>query len=99
MHLPERWGILQFADGAVNKTAAIPYPDWAAREVAMALYYAEKAYSEQHNGTYTEDLSALQVCVIAPPIQYRSILTIWYCSVRRIHRIRSIRRIRIRQGD
>jgi hypothetical protein len=61
MHLPERWGVLQFAEGPVNGTIPQRYPDWPAREVAMALYYAQKAFADSHNGSYTTDLAALAV--------------------------------------
>eukprot|EP00884_Botryococcus_braunii_P005144 jgi/Botrbrau1/14630/Bobra.0364s0014.1 len=59
MHLPERWGVLQFAEGPVNQTVPQAYPNWPAREVAMALYHAQKAFAEKHNGSYTADVAAL----------------------------------------
>lgn len=61
MHLPERWGVLQFAEGTVNQTAPQRYPHWATREVAMSLYHAQKAYATTHNGSYTSDVAALAV--------------------------------------
>ena len=60
MHVPERWGIVQFsAVSAGGGTAAFaPPPDedvrWALREV----YYAEVRYQKAH-GRYTSDLAAL----------------------------------------
>jgi hypothetical protein len=65
MHLPERWGMLQFADGPVNATEPVRNPQWTVRSVAMALYYAEHAYADQNNGSFTDDLSLLQA--FAPP--------------------------------
>jgi len=65
MHLPEKWGMLQFSDAAVNTTAPIRNPQWTVRSVAMALYYAQHAYADAHNGTFTEDVAALYV--FAPP--------------------------------
>lgn len=62
MHLPERWGFLQFADGPVNGTAPVHNTQWPVRSVAMALYYAQHAYfsnSTAGNGTFTADVSAL----------------------------------------
>jgi hypothetical protein len=59
MHLPERWGILQFAAGAVNATAPVRNPEWTVRSVAMALYYAEHAFASANNGTFTADVTSL----------------------------------------
>jgi len=59
MHLPERWGILQFADGAVNKTEAANYDRWPSQAAAVALYYAQKAFAGANDGAYTEDFQQL----------------------------------------
>ncbi len=53
MHLPERWGMLQFASGAVNATPAVRNAEWPVRAIAAATYYAEHAYAAAHNGTFT----------------------------------------------
>lgn len=64
MHLPERWGFLQFADTAINQTQPVTSPEWPVRQVAMALYYAQHAYAGAPapaggNGTYTASIAAL----------------------------------------
>lgn len=42
MHLPERWGMLQFASGRVNATPAAYNRQWTVRAVAAAVYYANR---------------------------------------------------------
>lgn len=62
MHLPEMWGMLQFATGPVNGTAPVRNPEWPVRSVAMALYYAQHAYAASPtggNGTYAADVAQL----------------------------------------
>jgi hypothetical protein len=54
MHLPEKWGMLQFASGAVNATPPVTNSEWPVRAIAAAVYYAEQAYAGAHNGTFTE---------------------------------------------
>lgn len=63
MHLPERWGMLQFAVGAVNATPAVANPEWPLRAISAALYDAQHAYAAAHNGSFTEDLGALAAFV------------------------------------
>jgi len=65
MHLPERWGILEFSAGPVNETAAHFYAQWPSRSAAMAIYYAEHAYKKEH-GSFTSDLSELLPYSAAP---------------------------------
>ena len=52
MHLPERWGILQFETQAKKEIKY--YEEWDARCAAMAIYYAQKAYHKEE-GKYTTD--------------------------------------------
>ena len=59
MHLPEKWGMLQFATGTVNMTAAVTNGEWPVRAIAAAVYYAEHAYAGDHNGTFTERVDDL----------------------------------------
>jgi len=59
MHLPERWGILQFEDSKVNETGASYYQEWPSRSAAMAIYYAQHAYASKHGGNYSSKLSDL----------------------------------------
>jgi hypothetical protein len=60
MHMPERWGVVQFADAAAGE-AATPFVEdrndrvkWALRR----LYYRQRAYRSAH-GRYAHDLSML----------------------------------------
>lgn len=57
MHLPERWGIVQFE--TEKQSDYKYYEEWPARCTAMALYYALKAYHEE-KGEYTDDIDALK---------------------------------------
>lgn len=57
MHLPERWGILQFEDSM--ETGASYYQEWPSRSAAMAIYYAQHAYASKHGGNYTAVLAEL----------------------------------------
>ena len=59
MHLPEKWGFLQFASGPVNATPAVRNVEWPARSIAAAVYYAEHAFAAANNGTYTARVADL----------------------------------------
>ncbi len=59
MHLPEKWGFLQFSTDPVNTTAEVYAADWAVRSVAIDLYYAQHIY-KQANSKFTDDLSELE---------------------------------------
>mmetsp|Transcript_19695 Transcript_19695/g.51374 ORF Transcript_19695/g.51374 Transcript_19695/m.51374 type:complete len:451 (+) Transcript_19695:175-1527(+) len=66
MHLPERWGVLQFAGVQVDRAAPAPYPHWSLRHIAMSLYDAQRAYAaSSRGGVYTADVDALRP--LAPP--------------------------------
>jgi len=58
MHLPERWGYLQFATGAVNQTQPIIDPEWPQRSALAQIYYSEHEYMAVV-GYFTADLSQL----------------------------------------
>ncbi|CAJ1362924.1 unnamed protein product [Effrenium voratum] len=58
MHLPERWGILQFED-SVNATKASYYREWPSRSAAMAVYYAQHAFAKENGGRFTAQLAEL----------------------------------------
>mmetsp|Transcript_1299 Transcript_1299/g.1989 ORF Transcript_1299/g.1989 Transcript_1299/m.1989 type:complete len:224 (+) Transcript_1299:135-806(+) len=61
MHLPERWGIVQFEESTTTRSserAKIYYGEWPCRCAAMAIYYAMKGYHEKE-GEYTSDIEAL----------------------------------------
>ena len=66
MHLPERWGVLHFSDGQPGSVQPAPLADWALRQTAMAVYYAEKAFASANNGTYAANVSALASYVAYP---------------------------------
>jgi hypothetical protein len=80
MHLPERWGQLQFAAGPVNGTPAVVNPEWPVRAQAAALYYAQHAWAAgPGGGNFTDDVAALArlsptpwalngTCSAAPPV-------------------------------
>lgn len=57
MHLPERWGIVQFE--STPGDAKVYYEEWPARCAAMALYYAMKGYHEKEE-RYTHEIEALK---------------------------------------
>jgi hypothetical protein len=60
MHLPERWGFLQFSTAEqVGTTAAVPNAEWPIRQVAMELYHAQHAFAKQNNGSFTSSLNDL----------------------------------------
>lgn len=58
MHLPDAWGLVQFApaEGAL----ALADPTSMARQAAMSVYYAQAAYIEEH-GEYAGRLDELRV--------------------------------------
>jgi hypothetical protein len=57
MHLPERWGVLQFANGAADAQHQRDR-SWSVRQVAMTLYYAQVRH-RQDTGAFTDDLASL----------------------------------------
>jgi hypothetical protein len=59
MHHPEMWGFLQFADDKVNQTSPKKNEQWPGRYVAHELYYAQVAYAQANNGSYTDNIDAL----------------------------------------
>eukprot|EP01084_Bolivina_argentea_P298302 514031_1 len=81
MHQPDRWGILQFSvetDPLHHPTNILYYREWSIREMAMSVYYAEKAYIKANAGkTYTDNLNSIQpytttplngTCLISQPV-------------------------------
>jgi hypothetical protein len=67
MHLPERWGILQFSSSTSpsKDDMKVHYEEWDCRCCAMALYYAEKEYFEKENH-YTDNIEKLKT-FFGPP--------------------------------
>ena len=61
MHLPERWGILQFSSSTSprNDEVVLEYKEWDVRCCAMAVYYAQKGYYNKE-GKYTDLIESLK---------------------------------------
>mmetsp|Transcript_15980 Transcript_15980/g.30357 ORF Transcript_15980/g.30357 Transcript_15980/m.30357 type:complete len:222 (+) Transcript_15980:697-1362(+) len=65
MHLPERWGILQFSGKSTpsresGEDAEMKYyEEWECRCAAMALYYAQKGFHKEM-GLYTDKVELLK---------------------------------------
>jgi len=76
MHLPDAWGYIVFGDkkspdhgdkndaeiGTLyNGISTLPRdPSWPGRLAAMNVYYAQKAFSGQHNGTYAGSIDEMK---------------------------------------
>lgn len=59
MHLPEKWGMLQFSTDLVGTTLPKYNKEWTIRSVAMSLYYAQHAYYSQ-KGHFTVNIFDLE---------------------------------------
>lgn len=74
MHLPERWGIVQFESEKGCSTRF--YEEWPSRCAAMSIYYAMKEYNEKV-GKYTSNVEALKPFAKQPfPISKEASITI-----------------------
>jgi len=60
MHIPERWGYLQFSEGRVNTTAAVRSDEWSLRTLTLAAFAAMKSYAGAHGGQFTSDVAQLR---------------------------------------
>jgi hypothetical protein len=62
MHYPEMWGFVQFSDkpAGSQKVSFVQKPEEAAKCYLRRLYYNQKKFLYQ-NGTYTSDLSKLNI--------------------------------------
>ena len=58
-HMPEAYGFLQFADSAVNATAAVPSREWPGRALAAQAMYAQQAFAQDHCGAFAGTVQAL----------------------------------------
>merc|ERR1711957_336909 len=59
MHLPERWGIIQFSKETPSTDVQMKnYDEWPARCAAMAMYYAMTRYQSKES-SFTDDVNAL----------------------------------------
>jgi hypothetical protein len=66
MHMPERWGYLQFSTAAPGQATFRPDPALAARAVLHRVYYAQRDYREQH-GAYARSLDLLGLAGLSHP--------------------------------
>jgi hypothetical protein len=66
MHMPERWGFVQFADVPAGGRAApfVENPDERVKWALRRLYYRQRAFRAAH-GRYASDLAALDAANIA----------------------------------
>ncbi|XP_022091034.1 uncharacterized protein LOC110979498 isoform X2 [Acanthaster planci] len=60
MHLPERWGIIQFSTGKVNSSKFIRDPKWPMYNSLVEVYNAEKIFNAIA-GYYTSNLTQLEL--------------------------------------
>jgi len=60
MHIPERWGIIQFSADPVNTTTYTPDPFWTLRSVLHEVYNAERSFNTL-SGYFTSDLTKLNL--------------------------------------
>ncbi|XP_064602962.1 uncharacterized protein LOC135468561 isoform X3 [Liolophura sinensis] len=60
LHLPDRWGLLQFSRGAVKSTSFTPNEQW---KISQALFDVFNAMKKYHGvfGLYTDDKSMLDL--------------------------------------
>jgi len=60
MHLPEKWGFVQFSSDPVNHTTFQPDPHWTLRSILLQVYYAEREFRSV-TGYYTPDIQKLKL--------------------------------------
>jgi Carbohydrate family 9 binding domain-like len=65
MHMPERWGFVQFSDATAGArtTAFVENPNERVKWALRRLYYRQRQYQAAHGG-YASDLAALDVADI-----------------------------------
>lgn len=77
MHLPERWGFIQFSTDTVNTTEFVQTPNWPVYSALVMLYDAEKKFFAV-NGYYTANLTQLEIpaSLITGECQYESAIQV-----------------------
>ena len=73
MHMPERWGVVQFSQATVGYGPAplVPLVDEDVRWALRRLYFAQRAFHREH-GRYADDLALLDyVAVMADGTELR----------------------------
>lgn len=96
MHLPERWAVLQFAEGAPGAAQPRADPEWTLRTVAMGVYDAQRAHAAARNGSFARDAAALAplaparlldgTCTAVPELTLSADGRCWWAAVGGKHR-------------
>lgn len=66
MHLPDAWGYIVFGEpkpggNTATESDSVPRdPSWPGRIAAMNVYYAQRHYSDQHDGIFADSIEKLQ---------------------------------------
>jgi len=61
IHMPERWGYIQFSTGTPNTSNISVDPNWGVRSALMEIYNNELAYLATGTGIYTNNLTNLNL--------------------------------------
>ena len=61
VHLPDRWGYVQFAQGEINKTSSVRDPYYIVRRTLRAIYESEKSYLGMYQRGYTDNVKELMI--------------------------------------
>jgi hypothetical protein len=70
MHMPERWGYVQFASGEPGSVAFRPDSTWPARGRLMQVYEAQQAFRAE-TGRYARSLGKMRIEPGEPEIVHR----------------------------
>jgi len=90
MHMPERFGFVQFSQDPVNSTKFLEDPSWTARYVLGELYYAQRNYFEANGKRYAASVADLDtlplyvkqgLCIDVPRIVLDSVAGSYVASV------------------
>ncbi len=70
MHVPDRWGYVQFSTGEPGSVSFRPDPTWPARARLMQIYEAQQAFRGE-TGRYARTLGKLRIEPGEPAIEHR----------------------------
>jgi hypothetical protein len=84
MHLPERWGYLQFSEAPPRRDHLHFDPTFNLRTAMFQLYAAELAYKQDNAQTYTDDLEALAKYI---PDRFKASILKGVCSGGKVPKI------------
>jgi len=59
VHLPDRWGYLQFSEDKPGTTKILSNPSFTLRKVLSAVYEAEHVFAKTHSDAFTDSLLRL----------------------------------------